>query len=60
MQDVFKVADRQLANRVDISRKQKRRIKREVRAMQYRHVALSGGGEAERARRCEQIGRGAL
>jgi hypothetical protein len=49
--DAFVIADRQLEERRDISRKQKRRIKREVRAMQYRQAALRGGGERERARR---------
>lgn len=49
--DVIRTADRQLEQRRDISRGQKRRIKREVRARQYAHQARKGGGAQEVARR---------
>ena len=54
------IADRQLEQRRDISPKQKRRIKREVRAMPYAHQARNGGGARERLRRQAQIGYGAF
>lgn len=48
-------ADRELENRVGITRKQKRYIKREVRAQQYAAVARQGGGITECARRAARI-----
>lgn len=44
-------ADAELDARSYLTPKQRRRIKREVRAMQYAAVARSGGGERERMRR---------
>ena len=47
-------ADRQLESRRDLTRKQKRYIKREVRAQHYAHQARNGGGAREVARRAAQ------
>lgn len=58
--DVVAYADRQLESRRDLTRKQKRRIRREVRAQQYAHQARNGGGAQERERRLDQIGYGAV
>jgi hypothetical protein len=58
--DVFTIADSQLAARANLTRKQRRHIKREVRAMQYRQVALRGGGTHEQFRRWQQIMTGRL
>lgn len=52
--DVIRTADRQLEQRRDLTRWQKRRIKREVRARQYAHQARNGGGAQEVARRAGQ------
>jgi hypothetical protein len=49
--DPHEQALRQLEARTDLTRKQKRHIRREVRAMQYAFVARRGGGEHECARR---------
>jgi hypothetical protein len=49
--DPFDIAKRELEARPNLSRKQKRYIKREVRAQQYAHQARLGGGAREHDRR---------
>ena len=49
--DVRTMADRQLEQRRNTTRKEKRAIKRQVRAQQYAHQARNGGGEREVTRR---------
>lgn len=52
--DVIRAADRQLEQRRDLTRKQKRYVKRQIRAQQYAHQARNGGGAQEVARRAAQ------
>lgn len=54
------MADRQLEQRRDLTRKQKRYIRREVRSQMYAKAARNGGGAQERDRRMFQIVTGAI
>lgn len=55
MHDIDRHALQQLEQQSNLSRKQRRYIKREIRAQRYRAVALAGGGPRECLRRCRQI-----
>lgn len=55
MLSIRDAANRELEARPNLLRKQKRYIRRQIRAQQYAAVARAGGGEGERDRRCRQM-----